>query len=127
MSPMLNRRAPMILVTVAFLVSPMGLSAIPVGLVAPPPVGLMAPGPSPVQADDLMSIAEKTEGLERIDGFLPLYWDKDQGRLWMEIPQLELEMIHFSGFGAGLGSNDLGLDRGALRGGTQIVKFERVV
>ena len=35
-------------------------------------------------------------------------------------------MIHFSGFGAGLGSNDLGLDRGALRGGTQIVKFERV-
>ena len=43
----------------------------------------------------------------------------------MEIPELDEEMIHFAGFGAGLGSNDIGLDRGALRG-SRIVKFERV-
>ncbi|HAT16828.1 MAG TPA: peptidase [Gemmatimonadetes bacterium] len=93
----------------------------PVGFSATSPVGLSA-----TQTADLPSIAEKTEGMESIDGFLPLYWDEDRGQLWMEIPELDLEMIHFSGFGAGLGSNDLGLDRGALRGGTQIVKFERV-
>ena len=114
MTPMLNLRTRMILVTLAFL-------AMPVGFSATSPVGLSA-----TQTADLPSIAEKTQGMESIDGFLPLYWDEDRGQLWMEIPELDLEMIHFSGFGAGLGSNDLGLDRGALRGGTQIVKFERV-
>ncbi len=114
MTPKLNLRTRMILVTLAFL-------AMPVGFSATSPVGLSA-----TQTADLPSIAEKTEGMESIDGFLPLYWDEDRGQLWMEIPELDLEMIHFSGFGAGLGSNDLGLDRGALRGGTQIVKFERV-
>ena len=114
MTPMLNLRTRMTLVTLAFL-------AMPVGFSATSPVGLSA-----TQTANLPSIAEKTEGMESIDGFLPLYWDEDRGQLWMEIPELDLEMIHFSGFGDGLGSNDLGLDRGALRGGTQIVKFERV-
>ena len=114
MTPMLNLRTRMTLVTLAFL-------AMPVGFSATSPVGLSA-----TQTANLPSNAEKTEGMESIDGFLPLYWDEDRGQLWMEIPELDLEMIHFSGFGAGLGSNDLGLDRGALRGGTQIVKFERV-
>ena len=87
--------------------------------------GVTSHGPPVLQTTDLPSIAEKTEGMEKIDGFLPLYWDEDQGRLWMEIPNLDQEMIHYAGFGAGLGSNDLGLDRGALRG-SRIVKFERV-
>ena len=122
MTPMLSLRTRMTLVTLVFLATPVGLlAALPVGPLATLPVSRLA-----TQAADLPSIAEKTEGMESIDGFLPLYWDEDQGQLWMEIPELDLEMIHFSGFGAGLGSNDLGLDRGALRGGTQIVKFERV-
>jgi hypothetical protein len=74
---------------------------------------------------ELPTIESKTEGMERMDGFLPLYWDARLGQLWMEIPRLDEEMIHFVGFGAGLGSNDLGLDRGALRG-SRIMKFERV-
>ena len=74
---------------------------------------------------DLPSIEEKTADMEKLDGFLPLYWDADLGQLWMEIPELDQEMIHFAGFGAGLGSNDIGLDRGALRG-SRIVEFERV-
>ncbi|MGY8779343.1 MAG: DUF5117 domain-containing protein, partial [Longimicrobiales bacterium] len=77
------------------------------------------------QAGPLPSIAEKTEGMEQMEGFLPLYWDTSLGQLWMEIPQLDTEMVHFMGYGAGLGSNDLGLDRGALRG-SRIVKFERI-
>lgn len=75
--------------------------------------------------DALPSIADKTAGMERMDGMLPLYWDADLGQLWMEIPELDTEMIHYVGYGAGLGSNDLGLDRGALRG-SRIVEFERV-
>jgi hypothetical protein len=75
--------------------------------------------------DALPSIADKTAGMERMDGMLPLYWDADLGQLWMEIPELDTEMIHYVGYGAGLGSNDLGLDRGALRG-SRIVEFERI-
>lgn len=91
------------------------------GLALAPPVEAQRSG----SADALPSIEEKTAGLERMDGMLPLYWNADQGQLWMEIPELGVEMIHFVGYGAGLGSNDLGLDRGALRG-SRIVKFERV-
>ena len=65
---------------------------------------------------DLPTIEEKTDGMASLEGFLPLYWDAGLGQLWMEIPELDEEMIHFAGFGAGLGSNDIGLDRGALRG-----------
>ena len=64
---------------------------------------------------NLPSIDEMTEGMQKMDGFLPLYWDEDMGELWMEVPELNQEMIHYVGYGAGLGSNDLGLDRGALR------------
>lgn len=89
-----------------------------------------APAPLAAQRADgaapaLPSIADKTAGMQHLDGFLPLYWDSDMGQLWMEIPEMGVEMIHFMGFGAGLGSNDLGLDRGALRG-SRIVQFERV-
>ncbi len=65
MTPMLNRRTRMILVSVAFLATPMGfLATLPVGLSATLPVGLVFPGPSVIQAADLSSIAEKTEGME---------------------------------------------------------------
>ena len=78
-----------------------------------------------VNSDDLPSIDEMTEGMQKLDGFLPLYWDGNRGELWLEVPELNQEMIHYVGYGAGLGSNDLGLDRGALRG-SRIVMFEKV-
>ncbi len=43
----------------------------------------------------------------------------------MEIPKLNTEVLYSTGIAAGLGSNDIGLDRGALAG-SRIVKFERV-
>src|SRR5690606_32069341 len=64
----------------------------------------------------LPSIAEKTRGMERLDGFLPLYWEALTGKLWLEIPRLEEELIFVVSLPAGLGSNDVGLDRGQLGG-----------
>lgn len=86
---------------------------------------LAALGPAALHAQDLPSIAEKTEGAERQDGFLPLYWDAAAGSLYLEIPQLDEELLHVVSLPAGLGSNDVGLDRGQL-GGQQVVRFERV-
>jgi hypothetical protein len=62
--------------------------------------------------------------MERKDGFLPLYWDAAAGKLWMEIPRIGQEMIYQVSLPAGVGSNDVGLDRGQL-GDTRIVRFER--
>jgi hypothetical protein len=73
----------------------------------------------------LPSIEEKTKGFDRQDGFFPLYWDAATGSLWMEIPSLGTEVIYVSALAAGLGSNDIGLDRGRL-GGTRIVRFDRI-
>lgn len=72
----------------------------------------------------LPSIADKTRGMERKDGFIPLYWDAAAGKLWMEIPRIGQEMIYQVSLPAGMGSNDVGLDRGQL-GDTRIVRFER--
>jgi len=73
----------------------------------------------------LPTIEEKTAGFAKQDGFFPLYWDEATGTLWLEIPSLGTEVIYVSALAAGLGSNDIGLDRGRL-GGTSIVRFDRI-
>jgi hypothetical protein len=62
------------------------------------------------------SIEERTKDLRKLDGFFPLYWDETGGRLWMEIPALNTEVLYSTGLATGLGSNDIGLDRGVLTG-----------
>ncbi len=90
-----------------------------VGLIAPVTLLGQAGGkPTP-------SIAEKTDGMRKLDGYFPLYWDEATGKLWMEIPRFDTELLYITGIAAGLGSNDIGIDRGQL-GSSQIVKFERV-
>jgi len=73
------------------------------------------------------SIAEKTRGLSRHDGFIPFYWDSATGRLWLEIPVARLgpELLYITGAVTGLGSNDIGLDRGQI-GGEHVVRFRRI-
>ena len=71
------------------------------------------------------TIEDRTAGLRKLDGFFPLYWDSTAGQLFMEIPRLNTEVLHLAGLGAGLGSNDIGIDRGGLEG-SRIVRFERV-
>src|SRR5690606_26407473 len=71
------------------------------------------------------SIAERTAGLTRLDGFLPMYWDAAAGRLLLEIGQFDRELLYVVSLPAGLGSNPVGLDRGQL-GGTHVVSFQRV-
>lgn len=79
----------------------------------------------PVAAQELPSIEEKTDGMERMDGFVPLYWDAQAGTLWMEIGAFEEDFLYVNYLAAGLGSNDVGLDRGQP-GDTRVVRFERV-
>jgi hypothetical protein len=63
--------------------------------------------------------------IEHLDGFVPLRWDPENGKLWMEITRFGEEMIWQVSLASGVGSNPIGLDRSQL-GATHIVRFERV-
>jgi hypothetical protein len=71
------------------------------------------------------TIETRTAGFQKIDGYLPLYWDERTGSLWMEINKFDTEMLYATGLTAGLGSNDIGLDRGQSGQG-RVVTFQRV-
>jgi hypothetical protein len=77
------------------------------------------------EAKPAASIQEKTRGLEKQDGFFPFYWDAKAGKLWLEVDTARGEFLYVNSLPAGLGSNDVGLDRGQL-GATRIVRFRRV-
>jgi len=70
------------------------------------------------------NIAEKTKDAQRLTGYFNLYWDAKAGKLWLEIDKWGTEFLYQSSLPAGVGSNDIGLDRGQL-GETRIVRFER--
>ena len=63
--------------------------------------------------------------MERQEGFVDLYWDAAAGRLLLGLNALETPLLYQSSLARGVGSNDLGFDRGQL-GSTKIVEFRRV-
>ncbi len=81
--------------------------------------------PSFLKAQKLPSIEEKTKDLKKQEGYFNFYWDENTGKLWLEVDKLDIELLYIISLPAGLGSNDVGLDRGLL-GGSRIVKFVKV-
>jgi hypothetical protein len=86
---------------------------------------LAAQQPAPVRVAAIPTIGDRTAGLRKIDGYFPLYWDERTGSLLLEIPRFDSEFLFSTGLSAGLGSNDIGLDRGA-GGAGKVVLFQRV-
>jgi hypothetical protein len=76
-------------------------------------------------AQKLPAIEEKTKEMKKQPGFLNFFWEESSGKIWLEINKLNTEILYQQSLPAGLGSNDIGLDRGLL-GETKIVKFIRV-
>lgn len=62
--------------------------------------------------------------LNKKDGFVPFYLDEEKGKIYLEISQLDSEFLYVNSLTAGVGSNDIGLDRGQL-GGTRVVEFRK--
>jgi hypothetical protein len=78
-----------------------------------------------LDAQKLPAIEERTAGMRKLDGYFPLYWDERTGNLWLEIARFDNDFLMATGLAAGLGSNDIGLDRGMEDGG-KLVSFQRV-
>lgn len=92
---------------------------------------LVAARPMPLHATEAhgstasKSIQKFTAGMQRFDGLLPLYWDKDEGKLYLEVPMPGQSLLYFTTLTGGLGSNDVGLDRGQVAE-ARLVHFDRV-
>jgi hypothetical protein len=71
------------------------------------------------------SIGEKTAGMQKFPGYFPFYWDAKAGKIWLEIDRWSSEFLYVEALPAGIGSNDIGLDRGQL-GNSYVVRFERI-
>jgi hypothetical protein len=75
--------------------------------------------------EPIPTIEDRTAAMRKLDGYFPLYWDERTGNLWLEISRLDDDFLLATGLAAGLGSNDIGLDRG-LEDGGKVVSFQRV-
>ncbi|HEX8688479.1 MAG TPA: DUF5117 domain-containing protein, partial [Pyrinomonadaceae bacterium] len=85
----------------------------------------LAPAAAQEQRPARKSFGELTRGLQKLDGYFPVYWDAEGGRLLLEVSRFEQEFLYQVSLPTGVGSNPLGLDRGQL-GDTRVVRFERV-
>src|SRR5215475_9340466 len=65
-------------------------------------------------ADSTPSLAEKTKDAQKLAGYFNLYWDTKAGKLWLEIDKWNTEFLYQTSLPAGVGSNDIGLDRGQM-------------
>lgn len=65
-----------------------------------------------------------TQSMKKWDGLLPMYWDENSGKLYVEIGELGKEILYYPSLSRGIGSNDLGLDRGKL-GSEHIISFQK--
>jgi hypothetical protein len=75
--------------------------------------------PAPIST----SIAARTAGMERRDGFIPIYLDPRLGRILLEIPRDSTRALLMVTQATGLGSNPIGIDRGS-DGGTRVARFD---
>lgn len=80
-------------------------------------------------ADDdskgLATIKDHTADMEKHKGFFTYYWDNAEGKIWLEIAEMETEILYVTYLSRGLGSNDLGLDRGQINE-SWVVYFRRI-
>ncbi|WP_348687128.1 MULTISPECIES: zinc-dependent metalloprotease [Rheinheimera] len=75
-------------------------------------------------AKPAVTVADYTRGMTHQRGYFDFYHDASSDKLYLLIDKLEQPFIFQSSLPRGLGSNDIGLDRGQL-GETRLVQFER--
>lgn len=66
----------------------------------------------------------KKEGVNEFSGFFNFYHDTKEDKLYLLVDKLDTELLYVYSLSSGVGSNDIGLDRGQL-GGEQVVYFKK--
>jgi hypothetical protein len=71
-----------------------------------------------------MSVADFTKNMSQHTGFYDFYYQIEEDKIFLKIDKFNQPFLFQSTMPQGIGSNDIGLDRGQL-GETRLVKFER--
>ena len=64
------------------------------------------------------------DAYQAYEGFVDTWWDEENGRMLVRVEEFDTPFIYQTSLPRGVGSNDIGLDRGQL-GTTKIVRFLR--
>ncbi len=80
---------------------------------------------SAANAESTPVIHDRIAGMKAADGLFPTAWDAKTGKLFLRINKFDQDFLLVVSLPYGLGSNDIGLDRGRL-GEERIVHFTRV-
>jgi Met-zincin/Domain of unknown function (DUF5117) len=70
-------------------------------------------------------IHERLADTRQMDGLFPIAWSGHEGRLYLQVRNFDQDFLFLNFLPYGLGSNDIGLDRGKL-GASRIVHFSRI-
>ncbi|MGB5647967.1 MAG: zinc-dependent metalloprotease [Muriicola sp.] len=68
--------------------------------------------------------AEKSKDYTKYEGLFSFYYDAESDKAYLEVKELEKEFLYVYSLSSGIGSNDIGLDRGQL-GNEQVVYFKK--
>jgi len=72
-----------------------------------------------------LSLTERVKGMSAYPGFFSFYFEKETGKIWLEINKWETEFLYINFQRAGSGTANISFDRNQL-GQTRIVKFRRL-
>ena len=77
-----------------------------------------------ISADMMPQNGVNTDNFEKSQGLLNYYYDEAKGKIYLEVEELGKEFLYVYSLSSGIGSNDIGLDRGQL-GNEQVVYFKK--
>ena len=70
------------------------------------------------------NIDDYVENMQAHAGFFNFYWDNSEAKIYLEVSDFNQEFLYINYLQTGVGSNDIGLDRGQI-GQNRVVYFER--
>ncbi len=76
-------------------------------------------------AKGFSQFSEKSTDFQKFQGFYTFYYDEKNDKIFLEVDRLGEELLYVYSLSSGIGSNDIGLDRGQL-GNEQVVYFKKV-
>ena len=66
----------------------------------------------------------KASGFQKFEGYFDFFYDDKNDKIYLQVDDLEKEFLYVYSLSSGIGSNDIGLDRGQL-GDEQLVFFKK--
>ncbi|MBR9914948.1 MAG: zinc-dependent metalloprotease [Algicola sp.] len=66
----------------------------------------------------------KSKSLQNYQGFFNFYYEASTDKIYLEVSKLDADFLYVNSLATGIGSNEIGLDRGQL-GNTRLVRFEK--